>query len=81
MTLGMPECVYALVQNTIYLALTSKSNECYLALNRARDVIQSNPLPPVPLHLRNSSTELQEKMGESHKKSKKLEKKSSKSVK
>lgn len=63
MTLGMPECVYALVQNTIYLALTSKSNECYLALNRARDVIQSNPLPPVPLHLRNSSTELQEKMG------------------
>jgi len=61
--LGMPEGDQALAQLTIYLALASKSDASYQALNRANSLIQSTKQEPVPLHLRNAPTRLMKEMG------------------
>jgi putative ATPase len=56
--LGVPEGDQALAQLTIYLALASKSDAAYQALNRANSVIQATKQEAVPLHLRNAPTRL-----------------------
>jgi len=61
--LGMPEGDQALAQLTIYLALASKSDASYQALNRANSLIQNTKQEPVPLHLRNAPTRLMKEMG------------------
>lgn len=60
---GMPEGYIPLAETVTYLALSRKSNTSYAAyLNAARKVKHDGPLP-VPLHLRNATTELQKNWG------------------
>lgn len=60
---GMPEGFIPLAETVVYLALARKSNSAYAAyLNAAREV-KSNGAQPVPLHLRNPSTQLQKEWG------------------
>ncbi|BAV92021.1 replication-associated recombination protein A [Candidatus Desulfovibrio trichonymphae] len=60
---GMPECFIPLAETVVYLALAHKSNSAYAAyLNAAREV-KLNGVRPVPLHLRNPSTQLQKEWG------------------
>ena len=61
--LGIPEGDQALAQLTLYLALASKSDAAYQALNRANRVIESTKQAPVPLHLRNAPTRLMKELG------------------
>lgn len=51
---GMPEARIILAQATIYLASAPKSNASYLAGENALKDVEQQPLPPVPLHLRNA---------------------------
>ena len=60
---GMPEGFIPLAETVTYLALAKKSNTSYAAyLNAAREV-KLNGTRPVPLHLRNPSTQLQKEWG------------------
>jgi putative ATPase len=52
---GMPECHYALAQATTYIACAPKSNAVTLAISAAREEVRSQPLLPVPMHLRDAS--------------------------
>jgi putative ATPase len=61
--LGMPECDVILVELAVYLAKAPKSNACYRAVAKAREMIQSTPSYPVPLALRNASTKLTKELG------------------
>lgn len=55
---GMPEAGTALVQLAAYLAKAPKSNACYMAYNKAKELIARTGPLPVPLHIRNASTKL-----------------------
>ncbi len=61
--LGIPEGDQALAQLTLYLALASKSDAAYQALNKANSLIETTKQQPVPLHLRNAPTRLMKEMG------------------
>ncbi len=61
--LGIPEGDQALAQITLYLALASKSDAAYQALNTVRAEIRQSVAEPVPLHLRNASTKLMKGLG------------------
>jgi putative ATPase len=54
--LGIPEGDLALAQVAIYLAVASKSDASYQALNRVMAAVESRRAEPVPLHLRNAVT-------------------------
>ena len=56
--LGSPEGELALVQATVLLTRAPKDNSAYVAYGRARKDIQEHGAGPVPLHLRNASTNL-----------------------
>ena len=59
----MPEGFIPLAETVTYLALAKKSNTSYAAyLNAAREVKLNGPRP-VPLHLRNPSTQLHKEWG------------------
>lgn len=53
--LGLPECVFALAQATIYIATAPKSNAVTKALQAARRDVQEGRTLPVPQHLRDAS--------------------------
>lgn len=59
--IGMPEARITLAQTTIYLATSPKSNSAYMAINKALAQVEKEGYKPVPLHLRNASTQLMEK--------------------
>ena len=61
--LGSPEGELALVQATVLLARAPKDNSAYVAYGRARKDIQEQGAGPVPLHLRNASTNLMKEAG------------------
>ncbi|MFH0888333.1 MAG: replication-associated recombination protein A [Planctomycetota bacterium] len=61
--IGMPEADNALAQATIYLATAPKSNSIYTAYNKVKEDVYKTMAMPVPLHLRNSVTDLMEKSG------------------
>ena len=61
--LGSPEGELALVQAAVYLARAPKSNEVYVAFDRAREDVERTTAEPVPLHLRNASTALMREVG------------------
>ena len=61
--LGSPEGELSLAQATLYLACAPKSNAAYLAYNKARSFIGSNPSHRVPEHLRNARTKLMKELG------------------
>lgn len=59
----MPEGFIPLAETVVYMALARKSNASYAAyLNAAREV-KLNGARPVPLHLRNPSTQMQKEWG------------------
>jgi putative ATPase len=60
---GLPEGRLILSQATTYLACAPKSNASYLALSRASELVRDRGALPVPLHLRNSPTELLRELG------------------
>lgn len=63
--LGMPECALNLTHCVLYLAQAPKSAGTIKSLTAARNAIRQHrgPLPPVPLHLRNSSSKLMDELG------------------
>jgi len=61
--LGYPEGKLALAQAAVFLAQAKKSNAIYAALGQAEADVQGTSADPVPLHLRNASTELMKEAG------------------
>jgi putative ATPase len=60
---GMPEARIILSEAVIYLATSPKSNAAYDAISHAMQLVnESGPLP-VPLHLRNTPTQLMKNLG------------------
>ncbi|MCI5057185.1 MAG: replication-associated recombination protein A [Flavobacteriales bacterium] len=56
--IGYPECEIILSQTTVYLASSPKSNSTYMAIKKAKSLVQQTGALSVPLHLRNAPTEL-----------------------
>lgn len=67
--IGMPECTVNLTQVVVYFSILPKSNSLYKAYEKAKDVAKKTSDIPVPMHLRNASTDLlkQLKYGEGYK--------------
>ena len=61
--IGMPEGAIPLAEATVYLATSPKSNTAYLALKKAMEDVRNNHNEPVPIHLRNATTNLMAEMG------------------
>lgn len=61
--IGLPEGAITLSQVTTYLASCPKSNASYLALNKARELVEQTRSLPVPLHLRSAKTSLAKELG------------------
>jgi len=55
-TIGMPESRIILAQCVVYLATSSKSNACYVAIDNALEMVKNTGALAVPLHLRNAPT-------------------------
>ena len=53
--IGMPEIKIILAQAVIYLAISTKSNSSYVAINKALEDIEKGDLETVPLHISNSA--------------------------
>ncbi|MGL5545248.1 MAG: replication-associated recombination protein A, partial [Cetobacterium sp.] len=49
--IGMPEIRIILSQAVIYLAISTKSNSSYLAIDKALKDIENGDLEPVPIHI------------------------------
>ncbi len=60
--IGYPECSLILSQTATYLASSPKSNASYMALNKARALVEKTGDLPVPLPIRNAPTGLMKKM-------------------
>lgn len=56
--IGYPESRIILSQTAVYLAVSAKSNSTYTAINAAVEEVRRSGNLPVPLHLRNSPTQL-----------------------
>ncbi|MFH1838377.1 MAG: replication-associated recombination protein A [Candidatus Kuenenbacteria bacterium] len=56
--IGMPECNVILAQAVVYLAKCKKSNELYVAYEKAKKDVEQYGNLPVPLHIRNAPTKL-----------------------
>ncbi len=52
--MGMPECRIPLAQATLYVARAPKSNETVTGIDSAVQFLRSQPLEPIPLHLRDA---------------------------
>lgn len=61
--IGMPECNVILAQAVVYLAKCKKSNELYVAYEKAKKDVEQYGNLPVPLHLRNAPTKLMKDLG------------------
>lgn len=61
--IGWPEGRIPLVECTVYLATSPKSNSAYMAINSALELVRNTGNQPVPLHLRNAPTSLMKEMG------------------
>ena len=61
--IGMPEARIILSQCVTYLASAPKSNASYMAIKKAQQAVQDNPLYQVPVHLRNAPTNLMKAIG------------------
>ncbi len=61
--IGLPEGAITLSQVTTYLASCPKSNASYMALHKARELVEKTRTLPVPLHLRSAKTPLAKDLG------------------
>ncbi|MEP6793512.1 MAG: replication-associated recombination protein A [Saprospiraceae bacterium] len=60
---GMPEARIILSEAVIYLATSPKSNAAYDAIGHAMQYVNETGPLPVPLHLRNTPTQMMKNMG------------------
>ncbi|KKO46625.1 recombination factor protein RarA [Arsukibacterium ikkense] len=60
---GPAEGERAIAQAAVYLALAPKSNAVYTAFKQMRKLAEELPDYPVPLHLRNAPSKLQQQLG------------------
>ena len=63
MKIGWPEGRIPLVEATVYLAASPKSNSAYNGINKALQIVRQTGNQPVPLHLRNAPTEMMKDLG------------------
>jgi putative ATPase len=61
--IGYPECDVVLAEAVVYMAKSKKSNELYVAYNKAKEDIEKTGNLGVPLHLRNATTKLMDEIG------------------
>ncbi len=61
--IGYPECNVILAQAVTYMAKCKKSNELYVAYEKAADDVKKTGNLPVPLHLRNVTSKLMKEIG------------------
>jgi putative ATPase len=61
--IGYPECDVILAEAFVYMAKSKKSNELYVAYNKAKEDIEKTGNLGVPLHLRNATTKLMDEIG------------------
>jgi len=61
--IGYPECDVILAEAVVYMAKSKKSNELYVAYNKAKEDIEKTGNLGVPLHLRNATTKLMDEIG------------------
>ena len=61
--IGMPECGVILAQVVVYMAKCKKSNELYVAYEKAMKDVKEYGNLPVPLHIRNAPTKLMKDLG------------------
>ncbi len=62
-TIGMPEVRIILSHICVYLAKAPKNNSTYKAINAAMSEVQESGNLPIPLHLRNPSTQFLKEIG------------------
>jgi len=61
--IGMPECGVILAQVVVYMAKCKKSNDLYVAYEKALNDVREHGNLPVPLHIRNAPTKLMKDLG------------------
>lgn len=61
--LGMPEARYPLFHTAIALSKSKKSREVAGAIYQSLDLVKNNPAAQIPLHLRNSTSEITKELG------------------
>lgn len=61
--IGVPECNVILAQAVVYMAKCKKSNELYVAYEKAKKDVEQYGNLPVPLHIRNAPTKLMKDIG------------------
>ncbi|MFA5031067.1 MAG: replication-associated recombination protein A [Patescibacteria group bacterium] len=61
--IGYPECQISLAHGATYLALAPKNNTAYMGLMEAKEDVKNSMNEPVPLHLRNATTNLMKDLG------------------
>lgn len=61
---GAPECEYPLAHATLFLALAPKSNSATLGIAAAKEAVRSQPRQEVPLHLKDSHTQVARRLGQ-----------------
>ena len=52
--IGMPEARIILSQAALYVACAPKSNACYMAVDKALDIVRTTKTQPVPAHLQDA---------------------------
>lgn len=60
--IGLPECNVILAQVVVYMAKCKKSNDLYIAYEKAAEDVRKHGNLPVPLHIRNAPTELMKEL-------------------
>ncbi|MBU3217395.1 replication-associated recombination protein A (plasmid) [Clostridium estertheticum] len=60
--IGMPECTVQLTEAVVYMAMAPKSNSLYIAYERAKKDALNQLAEPVPLVIRNASTNLMKEL-------------------
>ena len=61
--IGMPEARIILSQAALYVATAPKSNACYMAIDKALDVVKNSKTAPVPVHLQDAHYKGAAKLG------------------
>ena len=61
--IGMPEARIILSQAALYVACAPKSNACYMAVDKALDIVKNTKTQPVPVHLQDAHYKGSAKLG------------------
>ncbi len=61
---GAPECEYALAHAALFLALSPKSNSATTGIAAAKEAVRTQPRQEVPLHLKDSHTQVAQRLGQ-----------------